>query len=195
MRRFGLQGLVSILDPDPRHPNHEAAGPAAPCSAVASNADRMSCSACQTGPGVSYTTRDRSGESSGHAAPTLSGRGQVLRRRPAALAGEPHWVRRQQLPRPRLGRHSHPALRAVRALPACKPVDSRGVAGASRPLTSEMRLLWLAAKQEPSVLFCMPDRTDCILLVSVMSACLSTHPRPAVSHDNTDGRATDCLTD
>jgi hypothetical protein len=43
---------------------------------------------------------------------------------------------------------------------------------------SEMRILLLAAEQGPNVLFCMPNRTKCILLVSVMYAnrpSASTH--------------------
>jgi hypothetical protein len=34
--------------------------------------------------------------------------------------------------------------------------------------TIEVSILCMAAKWEPDVLFCMPNRTNCILLVSVM---------------------------
>jgi hypothetical protein len=35
---------------------------------------------------------------------------------------------------------------------------------------NEMRILSLAAEQGPNVLFCIPNRTKCILLSSVMSS-------------------------
>jgi hypothetical protein len=38
------------------------------------------------------------------------------------------------------------------------------------PHNTEMRFLLIAAKQGPAILFCMPNRTKCILSVSVMTA-------------------------
>jgi hypothetical protein len=57
---------------------------------------------------------------------------------------------------------------------ACQSVHPMLLSDAARArqaFTSEMRILSMAVKQEPDFLFCMPNRTMRILLVSIMFGC------------------------
>jgi hypothetical protein len=42
----------------------------------------------------------------------------------------------------------------------------------AQPITTEERILFLAIKQGPNALFCMPNRSICVLLVSLMHGIL-----------------------
>jgi hypothetical protein len=54
------------------------------------------------------------------------------------------------------------------------PTTSTRALGRSRPVITEMRILIMAAKLGPNVLFCMPDGTKCIPLVSAMCESVLT---------------------
>jgi hypothetical protein len=47
--------------------------------------------------------------------------------------------------------------------------EERGAIGVPITIT-KMRILYMVANQGPNTLFCMPNRTNCILKVSVMNA-------------------------
>jgi hypothetical protein len=72
-------------------------------------------------------------------------------------------------PRPMSSAHWRQRLPGSNPLPdALNCNDDAFVSFLQVICTSEMRILLMAATQGPDFLFCMPDRTKCILLISVV---------------------------